>query len=311
MNKPNHLLVIFFNIDFSSNIPKLNQLYQDRFSNILYVAPDHYTGLGKYYFQPYYKLVDRSGLYKYAQVNMLDKLISKYRRILNKQNQFELSDTIENLQRVVGHKFYFQDYFWQIRESLNQNLYDWFWFVSDDVLLHPRINQNNILSEFGVSKQSKSVITKPYFARDYWLKYFMGNIDDVDNVLSKNGTNFVPENIRDFSPSPDHKGPCNRYLLGGCSDMFAIHKSILTASLNKFHSLAMSNIFVEIAIHNTLLSLDKDVTVFDQYTWEFDSGRGDLSRVKEFIGDESKLFFHPVKLSLFDKKKIQILKGAK
>jgi hypothetical protein len=96
-------LIIIYNHRFDANIPKLEKIYENRFSTIYHLVP-FYDG------------------------------------------------DLPNVIPVFENSFYFQGYIPQSKHILNKINASHFVFVGDDLILHPDINENNILNELKVSK---------------------------------------------------------------------------------------------------------------------------------------------------------------
>ncbi|MEZ5582529.1 MAG: hypothetical protein R3F37_07030 [Candidatus Competibacteraceae bacterium] len=168
---------MFFNEDYSKNIPILQQLYSSRFKRISYIAPDHYAQLGRWYRYP-----GKS----FHIANGVDRLINRTRRLLGRRNRHEYcppenpsTALVSMITRVIGFKYYFQDFFWQARRMLLASNAEWFWFVADDLLLNPEIDECNISDFFRSETDSRSVICEPYCRSDEWVNWFQGSSDAV------------------------------------------------------------------------------------------------------------------------------------
>src|SRR5262249_15896044 len=146
-----HVLVLFFNEDYTKNVAKLKAIYETRFSQVVCIAPDHYGRLDRYYRQP--------GNPPYTVVRVADTLINLRRRILGRRNLHEADIPAPiRVWRAHGFKYYFQDFFWQVRDKLFDLEVDWYWFVADDLLLHPNLNEENIGPTLVKDAQASSVI---------------------------------------------------------------------------------------------------------------------------------------------------------
>jgi hypothetical protein len=284
-------LVIFFNQDYSLNIPRLQSLYGNRFSKIIYIVPDHYSGLEKLY-----RKHDKSFRY----INALDIVINRFRRALGKKNRHELADHKEfyNIVNVTGFRYYFHDFFWQARRQIVELESDWYWFVADDLLLNPVLNENNIENILLQNRNSHSVICQPHYARDEWIKYFHRSGDTLINYLRL--AKAYPLDFRQYNlPRDPHKpGPSQNNVIAGCADFFGVNSIILHEVLRKCHSMAMKKVFVEVALPNILLAQDPGCTITKSYIWDFNEDRGAEETIMTFITDPGhRIFYHPVKLS--------------
>jgi len=295
-------LIIFFNTDFSKNIPILEQIYGPRFSNILYIVPDHSSRLRQQYDD--HKI-------PYAQVNKKDRLLNKARRLAGKKNAHELTDKSFNskIERVIGFQYFFQDYFWQARKRILAMDAQWYWFVSDDVFINPAFNEQNILDVLS-SNKDLSFISAPHHPSNAWINWFQGSTEQAVNKLKQTDCLPIEFTNLDFQNDVNQPGPYEKSVVAGCSDIFAIHKSRISKFLDYCHQTALEKIFVELAIPNILLTHCSAVSFVNDYVWDFDMNRGDWAKVERFLNSE-KFYYHPVKLSLLDQKKIQTLIDSK
>ncbi len=286
-----HQLVLFFNEDYSKNVPVLERLYGSRFSNRMYIVPDHHSRFERDY---------RSRRDNYRTVNRRDRLFCKARRFVGKTNLHELEAGAGNEQiaRVTGFKYYLQDYFWQARRSLIASDADWYWFVSDDVLIHPGINEGNILDRLVNSVDAKSLICQPHYAREEWVDKFHGSLNGV--VATLRGCKLYPNDIRPFDlrVDPIETGKKTERIIAGYSDFFGCRRDLLEAALSAYHKLAVKKIFVEVAIPNSLLTLDPESAFLNNFEWDYSRERGSLERVKAYLDSpDGGAFYHPAKIS--------------
>ena len=287
-----HHLVLFFNEDYTKNIPVLERVYGGRFGQISYIVPDHYARLERWYRYP-------GRCFRLA--NGCDRIVNHARRLLGRRNAHEhpRAHCRSDVAKVIGFKYYFQDFFWQARDALLASSAEWFWFVADDLLLNPVIEQRNILDFFKVAPASRSVICEPYCRSDEWVNWFQGSSDAVIGKLRAVGTFAGDHGDWTFPDDPHLGGPNQRRVYGGCADFFGCHRDLLGRALVAFHALALRKVFVEIAVLNVFLALDRNPTLATGFTWEFDAGRGNGDRIRNFIdtpGDRA--FYHPVKFGL-------------
>ncbi len=294
----NNALIIFFNTDFSKNIPALEQIYGPRFSDILYIVPDHSSKLRSDYLNP---------AIAYKQVNNKDTLINKTRRLSGKKNEHEIVDHSykEKIERVVGFQYFFQDYFWQARKRILAMDAQWYWFVSDDVLINPSINQGNIHTALE-RDNSRSLITQPHHPSTEWITWFQASKNVAAEKLQS--VNCFADRKPEFAIGFDKNkpGPYEETLVAGCADLFAIHHSKISDFLNYCHQTALKKIFVELAIPNILLCHCYPLAVINDYIWDFSPNRGEWDKVTEFLKTDS-YYYHPVKLSILAEEQIKIL----
>jgi hypothetical protein len=289
-----HALVIFFNQDYSINIPLLHSIYGNRFSKIIYIVPDHCSR-----FEKLYKKHGKS----YRYVNAVDKIFNRLRRVLSKTNQYELpgNKNSYNIVNVTGFKYYFHDFFWQARRQLFDLEFTWYWFVADDLLLNPILNENNIDNILIYNKKSKSVICQPHYARDEWVDIFHISTDTLVKHLRR--ADAYPLDFREYNlPKDPHKpGPSRQKIIAGSADFFGVNVEILKEVLKKCHNLALKKVFVEAALPNILLSQDPQCSIIKSYIWDFEEDRGAQEKIMKFISNPGdSIFYHPVKLSTIE-----------
>ena len=287
-----HALVLCFNEDYTKNLEKLKSIYEHRFSQVVCIAPDHYSGLDRWYKRPANP--------KYAIVNGADIIINRLRRAKGRRNTHEAESPAPiEIWRVHGFKYYFQDYFWQVKDKLLDLQSDWYWFVADDLLLHPTLNEDNICSNLIRDPCSKSAICKPVFARDAWINWFHGSIDRVVESLRACGTYPLDHCQYDLPACPLGDQTESGRVISGCADFFGCHRDILTSALKRFHGLAKRKVFVEAAIPNTFLAIDPHCSFVESYEWDFADDRGSERKIEAFLSSAGgPIFYHPFKLSM-------------
>lgn len=96
-------IVVIFNHRYDKNIPLLEDLYRERFSNRYYVVP-FYDG------------------------------------------------DIDNVIPVYGRSIFFENYIAQAYTVLKEKGFCYFYFIADDMIINPAINENNILEFFELKK---------------------------------------------------------------------------------------------------------------------------------------------------------------
>jgi hypothetical protein len=293
VQRDRHALVLCFNEDYTKYVDKLMVIYKARFSQVTCIAPDHYGQLERYYRYPGYP--------SYAVVNGADRTINRCRRVLGRRNLHEAEfPTSIDVWRVQGFKHYFHDFFWQVRKKLVDLRADWYWFVADDLLLHPNLNEENVGSLIH-GAQSRSVICKPVFARDDWSAWFHGSVDHVVESLRACETYPLDAKDYDFPDDPIRQGRNSHRIISACADFFGCHREMLLPVLERFHRLAKRKVFVEVAVPNTILCLDPHASYLDSYQWDFAEDRGSERKIAAFVASGGKhLFYHPAKLSTLD-----------
>jgi hypothetical protein len=215
------------------------------------------------------------------------------------------------LLRVIGFKYYFQDFFWQARSRLLASGADWFWFVADDLLLNPAIDEKNILDFFRVRDGSRTVFCEPYCRSDEWVNWFQGSTDQTITKLRSAGAYAGDYGRWRFPDDPHLTGPIQRRVYGGCADFFGCHRGLLPRVLRAFHRLARQKVFVEIAVPNVFLSFDAGPTMTSAFEWEFDVGRGNTERIRRFVSEPGdKAFYHPVKFGIVEPELVGEIEAA-
>lgn len=275
-------LVVIFNEDYSRNIPVLEKIYGPRFKDRVYIVPDHFSRL-----EPLYQgsKVSRQLLWSG------ERIYHSLRRLIGRKNRHEVSaiDCPKSLIRIVGNKWYFQHFISQAREMILSNHAEWYWFLGDDVLLNPCIDESNILGFLSVPEGAKVVLCRPEPKPDGWVSWFQRSSDEcrglLRNLLNAEG---MEEAARNLDSAP---------LFGACSDFFGVHREVLSRVCDAFERSARMGLFVEIAVPAILGVPENAPHFIDSYTWDFDSDRGSVPKLDAFWADPAHVFYHPCKLS--------------
>jgi hypothetical protein len=285
-------LVVLFNIDYSVNIPKLNDIYGNRFSRIFYIAPDHFSRL------------DTS--YRDHQTNILipyaiDRIVSAVRRVGLRVNENEidkkqLDHTKTKLLRAVGHKYYFYHFIVQIQKRLDLQELDWVWFVSDDVLLNWWFDDSRIASRIQLGENNDCVMCRPKVMTHHWVTKFEGSTAKFEQDLAAcipyaEFTKLVQNKRTLLGNDRDH------LILGGCSDFFGVRPSLLAKLIPVWKKMFNRKMFVELAIPHSLLAMSEKPMMTDDYLWSFDNERDQPeTMIRKLRQHKQWLFVHPVKL---------------
>lgn len=282
-------LVILFNQDHSINIPKLEEVYRNRFSEILYLVPDHHSATDRLF---------KGSTWAQRCALPLDRLIARLRRMLGRHNPFELRDTgiltrEKSLLRVVGHQFYFYHFLSQARSVLQELSVDWYWVVGDDALLNPRINENSILDFLGVSPKDTFALCRPVLGSDAWIQQIAGSIGRAQDLLSR----ALPAAPALEGILPEPGALQNRSLPVACADFLGIRRDRLDEFLETCDACFDQKIYVELAVPNIVLSLHGGVHWIEDFDWQRIAADAWRPLVDQLKASPTCAFTHPVKLS--------------
>jgi hypothetical protein len=308
-------LIIIFNHRFDQNIPKLNEIYGNRFSQIYHLVP-FYDG------------------------------------------------DLPNVIPVFENSFYFQGYIPQSKHILKNIDCTHFVFIGDDLILHPKINESNILTELNISENgaflpfSWGMITKmpmewantfpainSFYLEDCLLhqapdwKSLLPKKEEAIKKLQKLGFDSgklnlkLLKNHKNSYKYPRFKITLKEYLklllkrrrtpayplLTGYSDMFIIPKNKLDCFSEYCELFRQMRLWVEVAIP-TALVLSVDELIFEKETkWKGTTYWNGINsdemneryEKNEFSLDKlfssyktNELYIHPIKLSKWDNQKI-------
>jgi hypothetical protein len=301
-------LIIIYNHRFDANIPKLEKIYENRFSTIFHLVP-FYDG------------------------------------------------DLPNVIPVFENSFYFQGYIPQSKHILNKINSSHFVFVGDDLILHPDINENNILKELNVTEDgaflpwSWGIITKismewantfPSINSFYIEDYLLHHAPDWKKMLPERDTAIQKLKKLGFTSGKLNykllKGENKSYnyprfnitlkeylklllkrrrtpaypLLTGYSDMFILPKNKLEKFSEYCELFRQMRLWVEVAIPTALvltvddLTFEKDTKWLGTTYWENENIEEMNERYEhvDFNFEElmksyksNELYIHPVKLS--------------
>jgi hypothetical protein len=286
----NSALVIIFNQDFSKVIPKLEMLYANRFSKVLYLIPDHASRFNEWY---WHSRIPQD------LVKFTDIMWNRTRRIMGKTNQHELRGHISpelrsRMFRVIGYQFYFYDYIAQASEWLLSQPFEWLWFMGDDVLLRPGCDEAALARRLSLSDDTDAVICEPQTPVAEWISYYHGSAGNFNDKIALALKSSVRDTGRTFKQN--YSGEIHGFMT--CCDFFGIHRKFLATVLPLWKACFQNRIFVETAVPTVLLHCSDNVSFIHNFFWYFGNSRrywGDL--MHELVGSDEAVFTHPVKLS--------------
>lgn len=287
-------LLIIYNHRYDKNIPRLEEIYSDRFHHIFHIVP-FYDG---------------------------------------KQN---------NVIPVYESSFYFSGYVAQAYTHLKGKGYTHFFVVADDMIINPKINEENLWECLGLSENECYIDSFIDFSKrkTFWERIFdalnyspkvkgveilniLPSSKDAELQLKKFGIegNRIPIKAL-FSMSLSHIKSGNilkripyifigrklKYpLVGGYSDIFLVTSDCMESFVAYCGAFAATNLFVEIAIPTALalstdnIKFNKDIKLEEGAMWT----EHDKEFLKKFNNQysklinnypEEKLYLHPIKLS--------------
>ena len=295
-------LVVIFNHDFSKNIPKLNRVYGDRFSEILYLVPDHFTKLSLQY---------RDYTTNIRWPYFLDVSRSKARRLLNKRNPNELNGSAQHefasqIVRVVGYKFQFYHYICQAWNKIRSTTPEWVWVIGDDVLLNSWFDESAFFARIDAAAEADCVLCKPEAMSHQWVTYFEGSVNRGEEKLSTSLDYFDFERLLHAKRSLVGER-LEAKMLGGCSDFFGMRFDLLPKAVEAWKKLFLKKMFVELAVPNVLSAVSRNPIFVDDYIWDFGDKRNEWEFLSaQLFEDEGKVFAHPIKFSEIDDEDVAI-----
>lgn len=296
-------LVIIFNQDFSKNIPKLQSIYRNRFSQIVYLVPDHWNKL--------------DSLYKSKKIPhwiplWIDKGVSNLRKIFRKMNANSLdAQAIEamgkNFIKVIGHQYYFYDFISQAENTLLELDVDWYWIIGDDALLNPAANEQNMHTRLKMPIDSDSVVCKPVIGTDSWLEKIEESVESAYSRLEK-AFGRVDTYRSKLSVRPEKESDNNKEIAVACADFFGLSKETLRAVLPLWKRCLASKLFVEVGLPNALIKASRKPWSTSDFYWQrIGSMKESIRLIEEFSKTPATIFVHPIKLSVFSKEQVSSL----
>lgn len=288
-------LVVLFNQDFSSNIPKLEEIYKNRFDKIVYLVPDHTARLDRMY----KGTAMPSGL-----VLAMDRIFSIIRRLLGRRNANEIPDDLarvykDKIIRVVGHQFYFYQFIVQAAERLFALDVDWYWVTADDALINPRLDQETLPAKLGVNTGIDLVLCRPVYGSDDWIAHVSGS---VDAAIAKFQTVFghpPPWITAKTTISSEEGADRNIYIPVACMDFFGVSRDLLKNVLGLWKRCFRYRLYVELAGPMALLSRCRHHLYLDDYDWRRAATTDVMQSLsKDLESSGRNIFAHPIKLSM-------------
>jgi len=297
-------LVVLFNQDFTKNVPKLEELYRGRFSEIRYIAPDHWSRFDRAYL---------AGGAKGCLAYQADRLMSGARRALGRRNRFELSEgdaaLHERILRVVGHQFQFYHFVVQASEALLRLEVEWFWVIGDDAILNPRLDEQGLAARFALDGESDAVLCRPVYGSDAWIDHICGSIDSgvrrVTSALGREGP-WVREAV-----APEPGAERNDRLAVACMDFFGISRSALQRLLPVWERMFRERLYVELGGPMAILANCERIGFCDEFDWRRNADKQEMESILDALAEsESLIFSHPIKLSMFEPAQVMRLQSA-
>ena len=202
----------------------------------------------------------------------------------------------ENVIPVYDSSHYFQNYIAQAYTHLKKEGFTHFFIVADDMILNPRINENNLWEEMGIDtndcyisrisiiQERKNFWTHSPKAMKYKVKQkgvevenILPSKEEAEKIFAKHHLPTTKVPIRRFIPKSWHifykfvlkQMPfplkMDYPLVGGYSDIFLLTQKEMPKFCQYCGAFAATKLFVEIAIPTSLyltaetVKLDKDV----------------------------------------------------
>lgn len=280
-------LLIIYNHRYDKNIPVLENIYRDRFSNIFHIIP-FYDG--------------------------------------NK----------ENVIPVYENSFFFQGYISQAYNHLKNKGFTHYFYVADDMLLNPVLNENNLFDKMELSHDECFLdylhILSELDWRWYQLRAMKYKIKqrgvEIGNVLPPKETAIEQFKKHNIPYSRIHLRPLLSWhveyifkfllnwkrrkpvypMVGGYADIILVTQEAMDKFALYCGAFAATKLFVELAIPTSLvlatnkLKLSKELNFESGALWSKED-KAFLEKynhnLEQLINDfpKKKLFLHPIKLS--------------
>jgi len=295
-------LIVLFNQDFTKNVPKLEALYGGRFTEIRYIAPDHWSRLDRPYL---------AGGAKGCLAYQADCLVSGVRRVLGKRNPFELAegDAVlrQRILRVVGHQFQFYHFVVQAAKSLLKLEVDWFWVIGDDAILNPRLDERGLAARFALSAETDAVLCRPVYGFDAWIEHICGSIDSglqrAARALGRDGP-WVREPVQ-----PEPGAERNDRLPVACMDFFGLSRTALQRLLPIWERMFRQRLYVELGGPLAILATFDRIRFCDDFDWCRNANKQEMEAILDALAEsETLIFSHPIKLSMFKPAQVERLR---
>lgn len=294
-------LIVIFNQDFSKNIPKLEELYSSRFSQVRYLVPTTHARL----LQRQY----RTGSLPLSVLLTADRVYSYYKKWFRVKTPFsllntpQLADMNDRVHQVVGDQYLFYDYIAQASADLLKDDSEWFWFTGDDAVLNMTLNQENFFSAFDLEPSSEvdAIICKAVIGTDDWLTQLQGSVAKTKTILRKLLNTLTPYKNK-LHVEREDTDSINEHVCVACADFFGVRRDVLEKSIPLFRQAAEQRLFVEIAVPNILISQAKKPISFDNFTWVRSPSDEMVQEMIDSLSTDKYVFVHPLKLSSIDLK---------
>jgi hypothetical protein len=287
-------LVILFNQDYSKNIPKLERIYQGRFSHVVYLVPDYWSRLHQAY---------TTSPFPIGAVALLDRAFHITRRLLGRSNPHELDAKEQRalgvrFRRVIGHQFFFYDFVRQAADYLLSLGVDWYWVVGDDAILNPALDEESLPQAVGMQRGTDAVICRPVISSDAWLSRIAGSVGSARTRL-ESVVGLVSSITGKLRIEPEDGAVENKDVAVACADFFGLRHGAFVRILPYWHACFRRRLYVELALPSSLLAVSESPVALDNFLWtrlgNIELGLGLLDK---FQGREAPVFVHPVKLSV-------------
>lgn len=290
------MLVVLFNQDFSRNIPALHDIYSNRFSEIVYLVPDHHSVLREAYTK---SRIDPRVVYA------ADKVIKWLRTVLGRRNPYALDSADQHafrksIIRVVGHQYYFYHFVVQAAERLLDSDANWFWFVGDDALINPYMDESTLwgLISDDSNYDYDAAICTPVIGSDSWLGRIGRDVNHLARSLNR-ALGSASAWARDYSLSADDGAHENQTIAVWCADFFGLSRELLIELVPLLRRCFHQKIFVEVALPNAVMSLTNRAVFLSNFSWQRVSTPDQHQLLMAvYLDDRTSVFTHPIKLSM-------------
>ena len=115
----------------------------------------------------------------------------------------------DNVLAVYDNSFYFESYIAQAYQKIKDKGFSHFFFVADDMILNPAINENNLFDFTGISSDSswikdlRDYKTHPHYVPMFTpikqngieVSKFLPSCEDVCKILDKNNLSYFPSKL--------------------------------------------------------------------------------------------------------------------
>ena len=280
-------LLIVFNHRFDRNIPRLNELYKNKFSNVYHVVP-FYNGTDANVIPVYENSYNFQGYIAQAYSHLKDKGFTHY---------FVVADDMI------------------INPAINENS---FWEVTGIPQDACYIDIYRDLSkEDHLWFQERALDYDPFACAGVEVKDILPNAEDAANLLAKYGISFAPFNRNILLKTPSLKKKIKNLfcrnmplypLVGGYSDILLITEEVMPKFCQISGALAATRLFVELAIPTALafcsakIVFNRDIKLREGALWTdedkkvLDKYENSLTKLLDQYPNDM-FYYHPIKLS--------------